>query len=123
MVERLFFFDTGSIPDFPVIMRKVLEVVDFKTIGLIADSHQDPDGCGGMVIVENVIENPDLKIAVRSNTARLVRHYGLKSNIYVVGSHDYKITLKSGRELEFYLLVIFLVLFHDVSSILSCSYG
>ncbi len=99
--EEVVFFDTGSIPDFPTIMRKVLEVVDFKTIGLVVASHQDPDVCGNMAIVEDVIENPDLKIAVHSNTARLIRHYGLKSDIYVVDNHDYKIKLKSGRELEF----------------------
>ncbi|MCD6433352.1 MAG: MBL fold metallo-hydrolase [Sulfurimonas sp.] len=95
------FFDTGSIPDFPTIMRKVLEVVDFKTVSLIVASHQDPDVCGNMVIVEDVVDNPDLKIAAHSNTARLIRHYGLKSDIYVVDNHNYKITLKSGRELEF----------------------
>lgn len=95
------FFDTGSIPDFPTIMRKVLEVVDFKTVSLIVASHQDPDVCGNLAIVEDVVENPNLKIAVHSNTARLVRHYGLKSDIYVVDNHNYKITLKSGRELEF----------------------
>ncbi len=99
--DEVVFFDTGSIPDFPIIMRKVLEVVDFKTVGVIVASHQDPDVCGNMAIVEDVIENPELKIAVHSNTARLVRHYGLKSDIYIVDEHEYKITLKSGRELEF----------------------
>jgi len=99
--EEVVFFDTGSIPDFSIIMRKVLEVVDFKTISIIVASHQDPDVCGNMAIVEDVIDNPELKIAVHSNTARLVRHYGLKSGVYIVDEHDYKITLKSGRELEF----------------------
>lgn len=99
--EEVVFFDTGSIPDFPVIMRKVLEVVDFETISVIVASHQDPDVCGNIAIVEDVIDNPDLKIAVHSNTARLVSHYGLKSDVYIVDKHDYKITLKSGRELEF----------------------
>jgi flavorubredoxin len=54
-----------------------------------------------MAIVEDVIENSELKIAVHSNTARLIRHYGLKSSLYVVDNQDYKIILKSGRELEF----------------------
>ncbi len=99
--EEVVFFDTGSIPDFPTIMRKVLEIIDFKTINLLIASHQDPDVCGNMAIVEDVIENKDLQIAAHSNTARLIRHYGLKSDIYIVDNQDYKITLKSGRELEF----------------------
>ena len=99
--DEVVFFDTGSIPDFPVIMRKVLEVVDFRAVGLIVASHQDPDVCGNMAIVEDVVSNPELKIAAHSNTVRLIRHYGLKSDIYIVDDYDYKITLKSGRELEF----------------------
>lgn len=99
--EEVVFFDTGSIPDFPVIMRKVLEVVDFETISVVVASHQDPDVCGNMAIVEDVIDNPELQIAVHSNTARLIKHYGIKSDIYIVDKHDYKIRLKSGRELEF----------------------
>ena len=99
--DEVVFFDTGSIPDFPVIMRKVLEIADFKTVSLLVASHQDPDVCGNMAIVEDVVENKNLKIAAHSNTTRLIRHYGLKSDIYVVDEHDYKIVLKSGRELEF----------------------
>ncbi|MEA1917390.1 MAG: hypothetical protein U9N42_07650 [Campylobacterota bacterium] len=41
--NEVVFFDTGSIPDFPIIMRKVLEVVNPQTISLIVSSHQDPD--------------------------------------------------------------------------------
>lgn len=99
--EDAVFFDTGSIPDFPIIMRKALEVIDLKKITLLVASHQDPDVCGNMAIVEDVVENPDLKIAAHSNTSRLIRHYGLKSEIYVVDRNEYQITLASGRELKF----------------------
>ena len=99
--EEVVFFDPGSIPDFPIIMRKVLEVIDFEKISLIVASHQDPDVCGNMAIVEDIVDNSKLKIAAHSNTARLITHYGLKSDIYVVDDNSYRITLKSGRELEF----------------------
>jgi flavorubredoxin len=95
------FFDPGSIPDFPTIMRKVLDVVDPQAISLIVASHQDPDVCGNIAIVEDVISNKELKFAVHTNTGRLTDHYGVNSQNYVVDKNDYRYTLKSGRELEF----------------------
>lgn len=95
------FFDTGSIPDFPIIMRKVLEVVDPQKISLIVASHQDPDVCGNLAIVEDVIDNSELKVAAHSNSMRLINHYGVVSSRYIVDENNYCITLKSGRKLEF----------------------
>lgn len=99
--KEVVFFDTGSIPDFPIIMRKVLEVVNPQSISLIVASHQDPDVCGNLAIVEDVIDNPKLRIAAHSNSIRLINHYGISSKRYTVDENDYSIILKSGRELEF----------------------
>lgn len=99
--NEVVFFDSGSIPDFPIIMRKVLEVVNPQTISLIVTSHQDPDVCGNLAIVEDVIDNPTLQIAAHSNSMRLINHYGIVSNRYIVDENQYTITLKSGRKLEF----------------------
>lgn len=99
--QEVVFFDPGSIPDFPSIMRKVLDVVDPQSISLIVASHQDPDVCGNIAIVEDVIANPDLKFAVHSNTGRLTDHYGIITHSYLVDKNDYTYTLKSGRVLEF----------------------
>jgi flavorubredoxin len=99
--KEVVFFDPGSIPDFPTVMRKVLDVIDPQTISLIVASHQDPDVCGNIAIVEDVIGNPQLQFAVHSNTGRLTDHYGVNIKPYLVDKNDYKITLKSGRELEF----------------------
>lgn len=99
--EEVVLFDPGSIPDFPSIMRKILDVVNPQTISLIVASHQDPDVCGNIAIVEDVIANPELKFAVHSNTGRLTDHYGINSPSYIVDRNDYKYTLKSGRVLDF----------------------
>ena len=98
--DEVVFIDPGSIPDFPSIMRKVIEVVSPEAISTIIVGHQDPDVCGNLAIVEDVIDNPDLKIVAHSNTGRLIYHYGLKSEMYYSDRNDNKITLKSGRELE-----------------------
>lgn len=97
-------FDPGSIPDFPVIMRKVIDLINPNQVSLIVVSHQDPDVCGNLAIMEDVIERNDLKIAAHINTIRLIQHQGLKSEFYPVNKYDYKIKLESGRELEFLFL-------------------
>ncbi len=94
-------FDPGSIPDFPKVMRKVIDLVNPGEISLIVASHQDPDVCGNLAVVEDVIDNPNLKIACHTNTLRLIQHLGLRSPFYAVDRNDYRLTLQSGRELRF----------------------
>ena len=63
--------------------------------------HQDPDVCGNLAVVEDVIGGNNLKIVAHTNSIRLIRHLGLRSKFYAVDKNDYKLTLKSGRVLEF----------------------
>ena len=60
-------FDPGSIPHFPIVMRKVIDLVKPSDISLIVACHQDPDVCGNLAVMEDVIGRPDLKIAAHSN--------------------------------------------------------
>jgi len=64
-------------------------------------SHQDPDVCGNLAVIEGVIDRPDLRVAAHGATVRLLRHYGLNSSFYPVDRQDYALQLKSGRRLEF----------------------
>ncbi|RDH82142.1 MAG: hypothetical protein DIZ78_17150 [endosymbiont of Escarpia spicata] len=99
--EDIIFIDPGSIPHFPVVMRKVMELVNPEDITYIIAQHQDPDVCGNLAVVEDVINRNDLKIVGHNNSLRLIRHLGLRSELYPVDEHDYALTLKSGRRLEF----------------------
>ncbi len=99
--HEVVFFDPGSIPDFPKIMRKVIDVVNPSEISLIVVSHQDPDVCGNLAVVEDVIDNPELRIATHTNTARLISHLGLRSPITRVDRQDNRVELRGGRVLEF----------------------
>lgn len=94
-------FDPGSIPHFPVVMRKIIDLVNPSEITNIVVSHQDPDVCGNLAVLEDVISRPDLKIVAHTNTIRLVRHYGVRSEFYAVEKNNYKLRLASGRELQF----------------------
>lgn len=93
--------DPGSLPDFPVIMRKIIDVIYPERISTIIVSHQDPDVCGNLAVVEDVIDRDDLKIVAHTSTLRLIRHYGLRSDLYAVDQNDFVLQLKSGRVLEF----------------------
>ncbi len=99
--DEAVFIDPGSIPHFPIVMRKVLDLIDPDQITTLIAQHQDPDVCGNMMIVEDMIDNPNLKIAAHINTIRLIRHYGIRSEFYAVEENDFRLTLKSGRVLEF----------------------
>ena len=97
----IIFIDPGSIPHFPIVMRKVMELVNPEDITYVIAQHQDPDVCGNLAVVEDVIGRNDLKVVAHSNSIRLIRHLGLRSEFYAVDKNDYKLTLKSGRVLEF----------------------
>ncbi len=99
--EDIVLVDPGSIPHFPVVMRKVMELVNPEDITHVVVQHQDPDVCGNLAVVEDVINRNDLKIVTHTSTARLIRHLGLRSEFYLVDEHDYRLGLQSGRELRF----------------------
>jgi flavorubredoxin len=94
--------DPGSVPDFPIIMRKIIDLINPDRISLIIAAHQDPDVCANLPIVEDLIGRQDLKIAGHTNTLRLIEHLGLKSALYAVDKHAYRYTLNSGRVLTFH---------------------
>ena len=93
--------DPGSIPDFPKIMRMVIDVINPRSINYIIAQHQDPDVCGNLPITEDIIERADLKIVANRRTVMLIRHIGLKSEFYQPDEHNDELVLKSGRKLEF----------------------
>ncbi|MFN8545360.1 MAG: MBL fold metallo-hydrolase [Candidatus Binatia bacterium] len=93
--------DPGSIPDFPVVMRKILDLVAPEAITHVIAQHQDPDVCGNLAVIEDVIGRSDLRIVAHTNTIRLIRHYGVSAEFYAVDEHDYRLTLRSGRVLDF----------------------
>jgi len=99
--EDVALIDPGSIPHFPTVMRKVIDIVSPEDISTIIISHQDPDVCGNLAVMEDVIGRKDLRIFAHSNTIRLLRHYGIRSTPYAVDKNGYRATLKSGRTLEF----------------------
>lgn len=94
-------FDPGSIPDFPLMMRKVLDIIDPTMIELVVVHHQDPDVAGSLAVLEDVVGRSDLKVAAHTNTARLIQHLGFNAEILAVDKMDYRYELSTGDVLEF----------------------
>jgi flavorubredoxin len=93
--------DPGSIPDFPLMMRKVIDVIDPSLIELVIVSHQDPDIAGCLPVLEDVIARPDLRVAAHPNTHRLIRHLGFRAEPYDVVEHGLEYVTATGDRLEF----------------------
>jgi len=100
--EDVILFDPGSIPHFAVVMRKVIDVVNPEEISHLVLSHQDPDVCGNVAVVEDLIGRPDLLLINHSSQTRLIQHYGVHSKFFEVDKNHYQLKLKSGRVLEFF---------------------
>jgi flavorubredoxin len=95
--------DGGSRPGFPIVMMKILKTgLDINNINALIYQHSDPDLCGSIPHLENMIENKDLKIVSSHDNLVTIKHYGGKSKTISLDQIDYVYRFKSGRELRFY---------------------
>lgn len=93
--------DPGSVPHFPIVGRKVISVIDPHKISTLIVSHQDPDLAGALPVFEDLIANPELKVASFRRLTFLLSFYGIRSPFYYIEDHDWKLQFKSGREVRF----------------------
>lgn len=94
-------FDPGNTLDYPKVATKLFSIVDPAKISFIVLHHQDPDFCTSGPLLEDTITNQDLKIVTHSFSSLFARYYGFKHSFYLVDKFDYKLKLKSGKELKF----------------------
>ncbi|MCB9595120.1 MAG: MBL fold metallo-hydrolase [Sandaracinaceae bacterium] len=113
-------FDCGSLPDFPVVMRKIIDCISPHQILAVVASHHDPDVCGSLAVFEDIVGRDDFQIVAHSRTLRLLSHLGLRGAPYAVDEHDLRWTFPSGRELRFvptpYLHAPGAIVTHDPTS-------
>ncbi|MBU8901290.1 MAG: hypothetical protein KOO69_00975, partial [Victivallales bacterium] len=74
--------------------------IDPKKIKYIIIHHQDPDLCGLIPLIENIL-HPDVTILCESRTALFVPYYGSRKAVIPICDEDI-LSLKSGRELKFF---------------------
>jgi flavorubredoxin len=95
--------DGGSRPDFSTIMRKVLQAgVAPGQITHLIYQHYDPDLCGSIPNLEQIIDRPDLKLISKKENNPFIRHYSVRSKILCIDDLQHKLTMQSGRTLRFF---------------------
>jgi serine phosphatase RsbU (regulator of sigma subunit) len=96
--------DPGSVLYFDSLVEKISRIIDLKDLAHIVALHQDPDVCGNLVQLVNLIRSRggEPTLYTHQRTAVLVRHYGsdLKS-VHVNSLPDWELKLKDGSALKF----------------------
>ncbi|WP_069998028.1 diguanylate cyclase domain-containing protein [Cellulosilyticum sp. I15G10I2] len=91
--------DPGSVLNFEAIYTNILSIIPLEKIKYLILHHQDPDFCSSVPLFEQ--KGAHFTLVTHWKTQALVKYYGIKSDYYIVNENDFKLTLKSGRELKF----------------------
>ncbi|VAX23043.1 hypothetical protein MNBD_NITROSPINAE02-151 [hydrothermal vent metagenome] len=96
-------FDPGSMLHVDTVLKKIFSLCDLKQIKHVVVTHQDPDLCASIPFLERM-SNANFKIVTHAKAAVLIKHYGVRSEFYMVSRslNDRKLILDSGRVLQFY---------------------
>lgn len=97
--EEAVLIDPGSVLDFADVWENVCSIVPLEKIKYVILHHQDPDFCASVPLFEG--KGAKFTIVTHWRTQTLVKYYGIKSDYYIVNNHEFKLTLKSGRVLNF----------------------
>ncbi len=100
--DEAILFDPG--PGHPIfrdiVMEKIGQVIRPEQVKYIVTHHQDPDICGLIPFIENLL-HPDVTIIAHPRTAIFIPYYGVRKGFLPVGDGD-SLELKSGRKIFFY---------------------
>lgn len=98
--------DPGSVPDFPVVARKVFSIAPAESISTFILQHQDPDLCAAVPIFEDLKTERNHDILSVKETSYFIHHYGVKGTLQRLDLKPGKAlpySTPGGRELHFYL--------------------
>ncbi|MBF0155189.1 MAG: MBL fold metallo-hydrolase [Magnetococcales bacterium] len=94
--------DGGSRPDFSTVMRKILQAgVSPGSISHLVYHHYDPDLCGSLPNLEEMIGRADLKVISKGENNPFISHYGCRSELHCIDKMALQLVLKSGRRVRF----------------------
>lgn len=93
--------DPGSMITFPITLQKITSIMPLDDIKYIILHHQDPDIVGCVSTLETLMPRNDKVFITHWRTETLLKHYQWKTPFWLIDDHDWKLTLSSGRELEF----------------------
>lgn len=94
--------DAGSRPDFPTVMMKVLQTgINISNIKALIYHHYDPDLCGSILNLEDMINNENLIIISDIDNHMFIRHYSTNSNLVDLKKLNFEYRFTSGRVIKF----------------------
>ena len=92
-------FDPGSVLDFETVYRNIKKLIPLEQIRYVVLHHQDPDLCSSVPLFEKA--GVKFQIVTHWRAAILIKYYGVISPFYIINENEFKLRLKSGRELSF----------------------
>lgn len=91
----------GSRPDFPTVMLKILQTgVHPSQIKALIYDHYDPDLCGSIPQLEDLIARDDLEIIAARPNHMFIRHYAVNSPLRSLAEMECRFVFTSGRTLR-----------------------
>lgn len=94
--------DGGSRPEFTGVMMKILQTgIAPGSISTLIYQHYDPDLCGSIAHLEEIIARPDLRIVSKRESNVFIRYYGVKTQLSCIDELGRRLVLPSGRTLRF----------------------
>ena len=94
--------DGGSRGDFSTVMLKIMRTgTNPQSISRLIYHHYDPDACGSVPHLEELISNPELKIISQRDNNPYIQCYTAKSPLQCIEQLNCRFTFQSGRELRF----------------------
>ncbi|MAG95402.1 MAG: hypothetical protein CMM08_01760 [Rhodospirillaceae bacterium] len=94
--------DGGSRPEFSTVMRKILQTgIEPRSIAYLIYQHYDPDLCGSIPNLEDIIDRPDLKLISKRENNVFIRYYSVRSEMLCIDALGHSLELPSGRRLRF----------------------
>lgn len=94
--------DGGNRPDFSTVMIKILQTgIQPSHIRRLIYQHYDPDLCGSIPQLDDLINTKDLKIISHYENNIFIKYYSETPPRLCIESEKFKYTFKSGRTLKF----------------------
>ncbi len=94
--------DGGSRPEFSIVMMKIMQTgLAPGSISTLIYGHYDPDLCGSIANLEEIIGRRDLRIVSKRENNVFIRYYGVRSKLLCIDDLGRTLKLASGRVLRF----------------------
>jgi flavorubredoxin/GGDEF domain-containing protein len=91
--------DPGPVMTFPTVEERVRSIIPIEDLSCIVLLHQDPDVAGATPLFEKAGFSG--MIAATRRTSVIAAYYDIASPFYLVEEHEFRVTFRSGKEIEF----------------------